>query len=97
MAVNKKEVEVIAELARLRLNENEIDYYTAQLNQILEYVDKLNELNIESVEPLHHPVEGKNALREDVRRESVSTAEALKNAPDKDENFFKVPKVIQQV
>jgi aspartyl-tRNA(Asn)/glutamyl-tRNA(Gln) amidotransferase subunit C len=81
----------------LRLNENEIDYYTAQLNQILEYVDKLNELNIESVEPLHHPVEGKNALREDVRRESVSTAEALKNAPDKDENFFKVPKVIQQV
>ncbi|MFO7446129.1 MAG: Asp-tRNA(Asn)/Glu-tRNA(Gln) amidotransferase subunit GatC, partial [Ignavibacteriaceae bacterium] len=58
------------------------------------YVEKLNELDTENVEPLSHPVEGFNAFREDGVKPGVSREEALRNAPEKDESFFKVPKVI---
>jgi aspartyl-tRNA(Asn)/glutamyl-tRNA(Gln) amidotransferase subunit C len=94
MAVTRKDVEHIAELARLTFNEKELESFTHQLNQILEYIEKLNELDTENVEPLSHPVEGSNVFREDVLKLSIPTDEALKNAPDKDDQFFKVPKVI---
>ncbi len=94
MAVTIKDVEHIAELARLKFSEKELDNFTHQLNQILEYVEKLNELDTENVEPLSHPIEGNNAFREDELKPSLSREEALKNAPDCDEQFFKVPKVI---
>jgi aspartyl-tRNA(Asn)/glutamyl-tRNA(Gln) amidotransferase subunit C len=94
MSVTRKQVEHIAELARLNLDENELEEYTTQLNQILEYVEKLNELDTENVKPLSHPVEGTNVFREDELKPSISREEALKNAPSKDEEFFKVPKVI---
>jgi aspartyl-tRNA(Asn)/glutamyl-tRNA(Gln) amidotransferase subunit C len=94
MAVTRKEVEHIAELARLKLTESELEEYTLQLNKILEYVEKLNELDTENVKPLSHPVEGTNVFREDVVKPSINSEEALKNAPSKDEEFFKVPKVI---
>ena len=94
MSITRKEVEHIAELARLQFNENEYEEYTIQLNKILEYVEKLNELDTENVMPLSHPVEGANVFREDVVEPSVNSEEALKNAPSKNEEFFKVPKVI---
>lgn len=94
MAVSKKEVEHIAELARLELSEQEIESYTTQLNKILEYMDKLRELDTENVIPLSHPIEGTNVFREDEVKPSIDREEALKNAPSKDEEFFKVPKVI---
>ena len=94
MAVTIKDVEHIAELARLKFNENELDNFTHQLNEILSYVDKLNELDTENAEPLSHPVENINVFRDDKVKPSVPTEEALKNAPDKNESFFKVPKVI---
>lgn len=94
MSVTRKEVEHIAELARLQLNENELEEYTLQLNKILEYVEKLNELDTENIKPLSHPVEGENIFRDDIVQPSVSREDALKNAPAKDEEFFKVPKVI---
>jgi aspartyl-tRNA(Asn)/glutamyl-tRNA(Gln) amidotransferase subunit C len=94
MSVTRKEVEHIAELARLKFSEEELDNFTEQLNQILAYVQKLNELDTENVEPLSHPVEGVNAFREDKVEGSVPRKEALKNAPAKDDQFFKVPKVI---
>jgi aspartyl-tRNA(Asn)/glutamyl-tRNA(Gln) amidotransferase subunit C len=94
MAVTRKEVEHIAELARLKLTESELEEYTLQLNKILEYVEKLNELDTVNVKPLSHPVEGTNVFREDVVKPSINREEALKNAPSKDEEFFKVPKVI---
>lgn len=96
MSVTKKDVEHIAELARLKFNDNELQNFTAQLNEILNYIEKLNELDTENVEPLSHPVEGSNEFRDDKIRESLKTEEALKNAPDKDESFFKVPKVIEK-
>jgi aspartyl-tRNA(Asn)/glutamyl-tRNA(Gln) amidotransferase subunit C len=94
MSVTRKDVEHIAELARLTFNDKELESFTHQLNQILDYMEKLNELDTENVEPLSHPVEGNNIFRDDELKPSVPTEEALKNAPDKDEQFFKVPKVI---
>jgi aspartyl-tRNA(Asn)/glutamyl-tRNA(Gln) amidotransferase subunit C len=94
MSVTKKEVEHIAELAHLQLKEAELDEYTLQLNKILEYVEKLKELDTENVKPLSQPVKGENVYREDIVEPSVDRWEALKNAPSKNEEFFKVPKVI---
>ena len=94
MSVTLKDVKHIAELARLEFSGEELESFTHQLNQILEYVEKLNELDTENVEPLSHPVEGINAFREDELKPSINREEALKNAPDRDEEFFRVPKVI---
>ena len=62
MSVTKKDVEHIAKLAKLEIREGEINEFTSQLNKVLEYVDKLNELDTENVEPLSHPVEGDNVF-----------------------------------
>jgi len=94
MAVTKKEVEKIAELARLKFSEEELENFTPQMNEILSYMDKLNELDTENIKPLSHPVEQSNVFREDEMKASITTDEALKNAPSKDEHHFKVPKVI---
>lgn len=94
MSVSKKDVEYIAELARLKFKEDELEDYTKQLNQILEYVDKLNELDTENVEPLSHPIETTNVMREDKNIPSIPREEALRNAPKHDDIFFQVPKVI---
>ncbi|MEK6552424.1 MAG: Asp-tRNA(Asn)/Glu-tRNA(Gln) amidotransferase subunit GatC [Bacteroidota bacterium] len=96
MSVTKKDVEYIAELARLKFKEEELESFTHQLNEILSYVDKLNQLDTENIEPLSHPVENINVFRNDELKQSISTEEALKNAPDKTDEFFKVPKVINQ-
>jgi len=95
MSVTKSEVEHIAKLAKLEIKQDEITEFTSQFNKMLEYVDKLNELDTENVEPLIHPVEGDNVFRDDELRESVTTVEALKNSASKTEKYFKVPKVIK--
>ena len=94
MAVTIKDVEHIAELARLEFNESEKQKLTHELNEILKYIEKLDELDTSDVEPLSHVIELSNVFREDEVRPSLSTEEALKNAPAKKETFFKVPKVI---
>jgi aspartyl-tRNA(Asn)/glutamyl-tRNA(Gln) amidotransferase subunit C len=96
MAVTRKDVEYIASLARLRFKDEELENFTHQLNDILKYVEKLNELDTENVEPLSHPVEGCNVFRKDELKPSIPTEEALKNAPSSTEEFFRVPKVINQ-
>lgn len=96
MSVTRKDVEYIAKLARLDLAENEIENYTGQMNQILQYMDKLNELNTDDVEPLSHPVENINVFREDILKDTTPREEALKNAPKADSEFFKVPKIINK-
>jgi len=94
MSVTIKDVEYIAKLARLKFEESEKEKLCKEMNQILEYMSKLNELDTENVEPLSHPIELSNVFREDEVIKSISTEEALKNAPDKDDKFFKVPKII---
>jgi len=94
VSVTLKEVEHIAELARLKFSKEELENFTHQLNQILEYMEKLNELDTKNIEPLSYPIGGNNIFREDELKPSINREQALKNAPDRDDGFFKVPKVI---
>lgn len=94
MSLSKKDIEHIAKLAKLKFTDDEIEKMGPQLNSVLEYMDKLSELNTDDVEPLSHPVENFNVFREDIQKESIKTEDALRNAPKKDESYFKVPKVI---
>ena len=94
MAVTIKDVEKIAELARLKLDKVEKEKMTFQLNKILEYMEKLNELDTCNVEPLAHTQELVNVFREDKVKPSLPVEKALENAPERMGNYFKVPKVI---
>lgn len=96
MSVTKKDAEYIANLAKLKYSDEELENFTHQMNEILAYIDKLNELNTDGVEPLSHPVENTNVFRNDEKKKSIERDEALKNAPDSNEEYFKVPKVINQ-
>jgi aspartyl-tRNA(Asn)/glutamyl-tRNA(Gln) amidotransferase subunit C len=96
MAVTIKDVEHIAKLAKLEFTDAEKEKFTHQLNQILEYVEQMNKLDTGHVEPLSHVIELSNVFRADEVKQGVSTEEALKNAPSKTEEFFKVPKVINE-
>ncbi len=94
MKLSTKEVEYVAHLARLEITYKETEKFTAQLNDILGYIDKLNELNTIGVEPMSHAIAVTNAFREDKVLESLGTQKALANAPDARGEFFRVPKVI---
>jgi aspartyl-tRNA(Asn)/glutamyl-tRNA(Gln) amidotransferase subunit C len=94
MAVTVSDVEHIARLAKLEFSEAEKERFTHQLNAILAYVEQLNKLDTSAVEPLSHVIDVENVFREDVARPGLTPPEALKNAPAKTEEFFKVPKVI---
>jgi len=96
MEVNDALVQNLANLARLQFNEQEKEIIKKDLQRMIQFVDKLNELNTEGVEPLLHMTDAINMLREDVVKGSISREEALKNAPDTDGVFFKVPKVIKK-
>jgi len=92
MSVTRKDVEYIASLSKLKFEENELDNFTHQLNDILAYVEKLNELDTENVEPLSHPVENENVFREDELKPSISTEEALKTHRAKRKSSLEFPK-----
>ncbi len=94
MSVTIENVAYIAELARLRFTPEEQEKMTRELNMILHYVEKLNEIDTEGVEPLSTIHDQANVLREDVEMPSISNDAALRNAPDRQDRFFKVPKVI---
>ncbi|HEY9165129.1 MAG TPA: Asp-tRNA(Asn)/Glu-tRNA(Gln) amidotransferase subunit GatC [Candidatus Kryptonia bacterium] len=96
MAVTIKDVEHIAKLAKLSFTEDEKSKFTEQFNEILAFVEKLKELDTSNVEPLSHVIELQNVFREDAVKPSLTTDEALKNAPAKNDKFFKVPKVIDK-
>jgi aspartyl-tRNA(Asn)/glutamyl-tRNA(Gln) amidotransferase subunit C len=95
MSVSIEEIKKIASLAKLKFSDEEIEKFASQFNEILDYVAKLNQLNTDGVEPLTHPLDLKNVMREDKLKSSIDTKLALSNAPDKDEKYFKVPKVIK--
>ncbi len=94
--IDRKEVEHIARLARLELAEDEITRFGRQLSSILEYMEKLNEVNTDHVEPTAHALAVHNVFREDQPTESLGVDRALANAPVKAPPFFKVPKVLNQ-
>lgn len=94
MKISSKEVEYVAHLARLEITEAEKNKFTSQLNDILLYIDKLNELHTKGVEPMSHAISVTNAFREDNVVDSIGTQQTLANAPDARGEFFRVPKVI---
>ncbi|PTM56492.1 Asp-tRNA(Asn)/Glu-tRNA(Gln) amidotransferase subunit GatC [Desmospora activa] len=96
MAISKEQVEHVAKLARLDLNEEEAQMYTEQLNDILRFAEKLNELDTDGVEPTSHVLPMANVLREDERKDSLPREQALANAPDQQEGLFRVPPVFEE-
>lgn len=95
MRITQKEVEHVATLARLQLDQEEIATFTGQMDAILSYVDKLAGLNTDGIIPTSHAVPMENAFRPDEVHPSIGTENALANAPERVEGFFKVPKVIE--
>ena len=95
MKITKEEVGRVAALARLSLQEEEKELYAKQLDHILSYIEKLNELNTDGVEPTSHSMPITNSMREDVVKESLSHEAALSNAPEEEQGCFKVPKIIE--
>jgi len=89
------DVVYVAKLARLALSAEEIERLGAQLNGIIDYVSELNEVDTSAVEPTSHVLPLKNVYREDKAGPSLPVDEVLKNAPSKEDGFFKVPKVIE--
>jgi aspartyl-tRNA(Asn)/glutamyl-tRNA(Gln) amidotransferase subunit C len=94
LKLSTSDVEYVAKLARLEVTEAEKEKFTAQLNDILLYIDKLNEPDTTGVAPMSHAIAVTNAFREDKVLESLGTERALANAPDARGEFFRVPKVI---
>ncbi|MDP1676349.1 MAG: Asp-tRNA(Asn)/Glu-tRNA(Gln) amidotransferase subunit GatC [Bacteroidota bacterium] len=94
MSVTIKDVEHIAKLAKLEFSEAEKEKFTHQFNDILKYMEQLNSVDTTNIEPLAQVIELNNVFRDDIVKPSISTDEALKNAPDKTDEHFKVPKVI---
>jgi aspartyl-tRNA(Asn)/glutamyl-tRNA(Gln) amidotransferase subunit C len=94
MALTIKEVEYVAQLARLQLNENEKQTFAEQLSSILEYVEKLNELPTDGVEPLAHILPVYNVFRADEIRPGTPREEILANAPLVEDGQYKVPKIM---
>jgi aspartyl-tRNA(Asn)/glutamyl-tRNA(Gln) amidotransferase subunit C len=91
MAITRDEVLHVARLARLELSDEEVERFTEQLSAILEAVAKVSELDLSDVEPTAHPLDLVNVWAEDEPRPSLSIDEALANAPDRHDGFFKVP------
>ncbi len=96
MKISLDEIRHLAHLARLEFNEAEMNSMQEDMEKILGFVDKINELDLEGVEPLIYLNEERNNLREDKSEMILTKDEALKNAPDKDSDFFRVPKVLKR-
>ncbi len=93
--ITRDEVERVARLARLELSEAEREQMTAQLDSILAYMDALNEVDTSGVEPTTTVVPMASVMREDTMRPGLSQEEALANAPDPVDGFFRVPRIIE--
>ena len=96
MKITLKEVEHVARLARLELTAEEKERMRAQIDSILSYIDKLNELDTSAVEPTSHVLPMTNVFREDEVMPSLSQEEVLVNAPDRHEFFFRVPRILEE-
>lgn len=95
MGITKKDVEYVARLARLNLTEQEKEIYTPQLESVLQYIEQLNELDTAKVVPTAHPFFSRTVWREDAAKLSGQRDSILKNAPESEDGFFKVRKVIE--
>ncbi|WP_296618407.1 Asp-tRNA(Asn)/Glu-tRNA(Gln) amidotransferase subunit GatC [Marivirga sp.] len=95
MSINKETLEKIAHLARLQFDEKSEERMLKDLNNMLSFVEKLQELDTDNIEPLQSMTFESNQLREDKVKEHLSHEDGMKNAPKKDADYFRVPKVIE--
>ena len=91
----KISIEHLGRLARLSVSDDEKILFAKQIDNILHYMDKLNELDTGNIEPTSHVISLSNVVREDLREHSLDREDALRNAPDKTDKFFRVPKIIE--
>jgi aspartyl-tRNA(Asn)/glutamyl-tRNA(Gln) amidotransferase subunit C len=92
--INEDDVRQVAKLARLRLSDDEVGHFAQQLESVLSYVRKLDDLNVEGVEPLFHPGDRHSVTRPDRERPGLTPDQALANAPAREQDFFRVPRVL---
>jgi len=92
--IDRAQVQKVAKLSRLELTSEEVEEFAGQLSAILDYMGKMAELDTDSVEPLAHCLPITNVMREDQIKESLGTDKTLANAPQRDGEFFKVPKIL---
>jgi len=96
MGITKDEVNYVARLSRIKMENDEMEKFTNQLDRILEYISKLNEIDTKEIKPTSHVVDIKNVMRKDkLTGESLSNEEATAMGPDKEDKFFRVPKIIE--
>jgi len=96
MKINNELFDQLANLARLEFTESERESLKDDLQDILKFIDQINEVDTTDVEPLIHISEAQNVFRKDQAKNNLTTEEALKNAPLRKDNFFAVPKVINK-
>lgn len=94
--ISKEEVKHIAELAHLKITEDEVELFTRQLGDILDYIEKLDELDTDDIVPTAHTIPIKNVLREDKAEPSLDRDKALANAPEERDGQFRVPRIISE-
>ncbi|MDO5148833.1 MAG: Asp-tRNA(Asn)/Glu-tRNA(Gln) amidotransferase subunit GatC [Oscillospiraceae bacterium] len=96
MQITKETVEYAANLSRIKLDESETEEMRKQISEIVGYMEILNQINTDDAGPLAHISDIKNVMREDTAAPSYDRSEILKNAPDKNEEYFIVPKAVEQ-
>ena len=95
MKITENEVQYVAGLSRLSLSSKEVTVYAGQLEQILEFIDTLNELDVTDVQPTSTILDIKNVQRADLKDKNLTTEEIMKNAPLREDDFFVVPQIIK--
>ena len=95
MKIYSKDIKHVAMLARITLSEEETEIFGRQLSDIVEYIEQLNEIDTNDIEPTSHVMPLTNVFREDIIRASLPRVDMLKNAPDSNEKFYVVPKIIE--
>ena len=92
--IDKETVLHVAKLSKLQLTDEEVEMFSKQLGDILNFIEKLNELNTDNVKPFYELINQETPLRDDKSRKSLPREEALKNAPQQEDGFFVVPRVV---
>ena len=95
MKITCKDVANVALLSRLEFSESELETFTGQMDAILQYAEVLNKVNVENVEPMAHVLPLKNVMRADEAIPSLPRELALSNAPEQEDGYFKVPKIME--
>ena len=95
MAISRADVEHVARLARVELTEEEIELFRVQLSAVLERATRIQSLDLDSLPPTSHPIDMRNVWRDDVVTQPEASEDILSNAPQREANFFRVPRILE--